>query len=84
MIAEQGRLAGAVRSEHGDRDVGVDGEIAVEAEAAKLRPDPRLQGHRSAPSQRSRSTTSTSTEIARSRSESVIAMPICPDPSNEL
>ena len=82
--AKQGRLAGAIRSEHGDGHVGVDREVALEMQASELGADPRLQRHRSAPSHRSRSTTSTSTEIARRRSDNVIAMPICPDPSNEV
>ena len=73
---EQGRLSRAVRSEHCDCDVGLDRQVAVEMESAELRTDLRAQRHRSAPSQRSRNATSTRTEMASSRSESVIAMPI--------
>src|ERR1019366_7276868 len=82
--AEQGCLSGAVWTEHRHGHIRVERQVAVETEAPELRPDARGQRHWSAPSQRSRSTTSTRMEIASSSSESVIAIPICPDPSNEV
>ena len=82
--AKQRRLAGTIRSQHGDGDTGIGRDVAVEVQRADARAHVGPQRHRSAPSQRSRRTTSTTIEIVSSTSDSVIAVPTLPDPSNEL
>ena len=75
--AEQGALAGTVRTEHGDGLAALGGQVDVEAERAEGADDPGVEGHaaggRPPPRKRSRRATSTPKETAMSTRLSTIA-----------